>query len=87
MKQVAELAVQLRKAAPQCRLASFSGGDKHNAIPREASAVVYVPADSCAASEGTVAGVVKDMERSFAPVEPDMKVDVVFGEVRFTGEF
>ena len=68
-------------AATPLRLAAFRGGNKHNAIPREADAVVVVPADD----RDTVAGAL-DEEFAAAKAEhrttdPDMSLSVEDADV------
>jgi dipeptidase D len=56
------------------RLAAIEGGDKHNAIPRETEATVYVPAKRW----DEAAGLVKEFERTvrteFQTVDPGLAV-------------
>ncbi|HVM42139.1 MAG TPA: aminoacyl-histidine dipeptidase [Gemmatimonadales bacterium] len=56
------------------RLASIEGGDKHNAIPREAEAVVYVPAKQWDAAVAAVAAFQKTAKAELATVEPGLAV-------------
>jgi dipeptidase D len=56
------------------RLASFEGGDKHNAIPREATAVVLVGETEV---DGFAARLDEELERvrnAFAPAEPGLSM-------------
>ncbi len=58
------------------RLSSMEGGNKHNAIPREAEAVVFIPrakADEAAAIVGELNGIVRS---ELGSVEPDLVVDL-----------
>jgi dipeptidase D len=58
--------------AIQIRLAAIEGGDKHNAIPREAWAVVAVPADGAAAFERICAEQLVGFRTEFASAEPEL---------------
>ena len=56
------------------RLASLEGGDKHNAIPRETEAVIYVPAKQWDAAAQAVAAFQKVAQAELATVEPGLTV-------------
>ncbi len=56
------------------RLASLEGGDKHNAIPRECEAVVYVPAKQWDAASAAVAAFQKVAKAELATVEPGLSI-------------
>jgi dipeptidase D len=56
------------------RLTSLEGGDKHNAIPREAEAVVYVPAKQWDAAVAAIAAFEKTAKAELATVEPGLAV-------------
>ncbi len=56
------------------RLASLEGGDKHNAIPRECEAVVYVPATRWDAAVQAVAAFQQIAKAELATVEPGLAV-------------
>jgi dipeptidase D len=64
----------LRDAAEKMslRLGSIQGGNKHNAIPREAVAVVYVPTRKEAEFRKLVAGWATVLKDEFAGIEPDL---------------
>jgi dipeptidase D len=64
----------LAVAALGGRLASFEGGDKHNAIPRETEAVIYVPAKQWDAAAAAVAAFQKVAKAELATVEPGLTV-------------
>ena len=51
-------------------LASLAGGNKHNAVPREAAAVVVLDAQSRAAFEEAVTGRLEAICEEFRPAEP-----------------
>jgi len=54
------------------RIASIEGGNKHNAIPREASALIYVPKKAWANSVKTVAACEEIMKAELGKVDPDL---------------
>jgi dipeptidase D len=68
----------LRDAADRMslRLGGIEGGNKHNAIPREAFAVVYVPTRKDADFRKLVAGWAKVLQDEFHGIEPDLKLDL-----------
>jgi dipeptidase D len=55
---------------------SIEGGNKHNAIPREAAAVVGLPAKDVAAAQDIAAGVVKMELTERGTIDPDLKITV-----------
>ncbi|KAA0010614.1 MAG: aminoacyl-histidine dipeptidase [Thermoplasmata archaeon] len=56
------------------RVVSITGGDKHNAIPREAEAIVAVEDEK--RFREIVENEAKDILEEIKPVDPDMKVEV-----------
>ncbi len=56
------------------RLTSIEGGDKHNAIPRETEAMVYVPAKQWDAAVAAVAAFNKVAKAEVATVEPGLVI-------------
>jgi len=56
------------------RIAKFEGGNKHNAIPREALAVVVVPTEQAAAFQSFVAEYNGTVKKENATKEPGLKV-------------
>ena len=69
----------LRKIAAECELhiASVDGGGLRNAIPREAVAVVMLPADAVAGVQGLVAEFEKVVIAEFAGIEDAISVKAV----------
>ncbi len=57
------------------RLASINGGNKHNAIPREAFAVVVVPKKDEKTLKKFVSKYNETVRAEFAAIEPDLHVD------------
>jgi dipeptidase D len=56
------------------RLASIVGGNKHNAIPREASAVVFVPKKAWDDAVTTVAACQEIIKAELGKVDPDLTI-------------
>jgi dipeptidase D len=56
------------------RLASVSGGDRYNAIPREATAVVAIPETELTQMEETVAAFASTVQQELAATEAGLKV-------------
>jgi dipeptidase D len=67
-------------AAGRIRLASFGGGNAHNAIPREANAVLLVAAGKAARVKKAIAAEFKVISNEFRPAEPGMAIDISTGE-------
>ena len=61
------------------RVSRIEGGNLRNAIPREAYAVVGVPAENAAAFESMVQSYASDVKATFTETEPDM--NITFSEV------
>jgi len=57
-------------------VASFTGGGKHNAIPREASALVLVPSEETAAVRAAMEKEGEAIRAELQPGEPDVHLDV-----------
>jgi dipeptidase D len=66
------------------RLSSLEGGDKHNAIPREATAVVQVAAGKSGQVEKVVAEQLEGFRMEHATAEPDLTAEVT--EAALPGE-
>jgi dipeptidase D len=56
------------------RLAKIDGGNKRNAIPREAQAIMYVPKAKMAAAQGLVSKWNEAVRAELKSVEPDLQV-------------
>lgn len=54
------------------RISGIEGGNKHNAIPREAEATVFIPAKHWAQAEAAVAVMSSAVKAELATVEPDL---------------
>ena len=59
------------------RLASIAGGNKHNAIPREATAIVYIPKKSWDNAAKTVAACEEIIKAELGKVEPDLAITLI----------
>jgi dipeptidase D len=75
--------------AAGAKVVSMEGGNKHNAIPREASAVLLVPKGKEDALKQAVAGVKASLKVQYASHDPDLEIAVCESRVRprkvFTG--
>jgi dipeptidase D len=58
------------------RLSKISGGNKHNAIPRDAEAVVFVPKSKAEEMRAAVEQLAADIKGEVATVEPKFTVEV-----------
>ncbi|GAB4372426.1 MAG: aminoacyl-histidine dipeptidase [Calditrichia bacterium] len=69
----------LWKTLPQVggRLASFEGGSKHNAIPREAEAVVFLPEDKIDDLKKYAAEFEAIFKEEYKFVDPNVKLEVL----------
>lgn len=59
---------------PEAKLVTIEGGDKHNAIPREAHAVVAVPEEAMPAAKEAVARRAKALRDEFGQLETSLAV-------------
>jgi dipeptidase D len=57
-------------------LAAFQGGNKHNALPREATARVVVPADARNAFAAAVERETAAIQDEIRSVDPDLKIEI-----------
>lgn len=57
-----------------CELVSFNGGNMRNAIPREAEAVITVPAAKKAAAKEIIDNVTAEVANEYGPVEPNLQI-------------
>jgi dipeptidase D len=64
------------------RIASVNGGNKHNAIPREAEAVIFLPKKQKARGAEAVAALSAGLKDEIATVDPDLTVS--FSPIRVT---
>ena len=74
MKSAAEVCHAACAAVPDARLASLQGGDKHNAIPREASAMLLVPADSVGNAESAIEDAKAGLVEAYGSLEESMVI-------------
>jgi dipeptidase D len=74
-----KLLARLLHAAAQAvplRLAAFQGGNKHNAIPREASAIVLVGAGATVRFRDALTAELDAIQLEYSAAEPGMELDV-----------
>ena len=62
-------------------LAAFEGGNKHNAIPREAFGTVVLPSEDADAFTGAMQDELAAISEEFRPADPDMRLDMAPAEV------
>ncbi|MGC8917122.1 MAG: aminoacyl-histidine dipeptidase [Thermoanaerobaculum sp.] len=75
LKCLARLLAAARRTAPELRLASLSGGSKHNAIPREADAVVAVPQGFVSDVRRAIEETATVLEEEFGDIDPGLRVE------------
>jgi dipeptidase D len=56
-------------------LASFQGGNKHNALPREATARIVVPTESRNALSAAIARETAEIQDEIHTVDPDLRIE------------
>ncbi len=83
IKVLAELLARTLARGP-VRLVRIEGGNKHNAIPREASAAIAVPAGSAPIVEELAAAVARDTLQEIGGIDPDLRIEVRPAEGRGT---
>ena len=59
-------------------ITSLEGGDKHNAIPREAFAQLYIHPESVSDAQNSVANIARALRNEFGTMEPNF-------DIKFTG--
>ncbi len=75
IKILAEVLARALAAGP-VRLVRIEGGNKHNAIPREASAEIVLQADAAARLTEIAAAVVRDVLQESGDIDPDLQIKV-----------
>lgn len=75
LKILNRLLYQLSKNHP-VELICLSGGDKHNAIPREAIAKVVMPKDKIATAREWLHQALEDIREEFQPVEKNIALEI-----------
>src|SRR6185436_3083677 len=78
--QLLARAIQAAAQAGPVRLASFAGGNKHNALAREAAAQVVVPAGGRAAFTAAVEREMAGIRDELGAAEPDLRFEVAAGD-------
>ncbi len=67
--------ILVRLESMGARLAAISGGNKHNAIPREAEALLVLPKENLEAAEELVAGCRRVLKAEIATVDPGLNIE------------
>jgi dipeptidase D len=67
--------ILLRLSELGARLAAISGGNKHNAIPREAEALVFIPKKSLEGARQLVSKLETVLKAEIATVDPGLKIE------------
>jgi dipeptidase D len=75
LKILAEVLARMLARGP-LRLVRIEGGNKHNAIPREAGAVLSAPAGSAAVAQELAAAVCRDTLQEIGPLDPGLQIEV-----------
>ena len=57
-------------------LAEIHGGDKHNAIPREATATIVIKQQDAGSIRKLLLQEIKDIQREIKPIDPKLKLDI-----------
>lgn len=65
---------RVQRAVGGFRLVSLQGGSKRNAIPREATAVVALPAGGRAKAAALCEAAVRDLRAEFSPTDPKLEL-------------
>jgi len=63
------------------QLGSLEGGNKHNAIPREATAIIVLPADQVEGASGALEAELAAIRDEFLPAEPDLRWSLASAEL------
>jgi len=58
------------------RIVSIDGGNKHNAIPRECEASLFLPHNTIASAEQTIGNLYATVKNELAAAEEDIKIDL-----------
>ncbi len=74
IKLLVRTLMRVLRASVELDLASISGGSKHNAIPREADAVVRVQPDDLDQLRAIVSGAVEAFTEEFHSVDPGLSI-------------
>ncbi len=77
LKFLARSLAAVRDAEIEFDLCAVAGGSKHNAIPREADALLRVAGDEVEAVRSAVAGAAAVLAEEFGEIDPEQKLTVV----------
>ena len=72
----------LRNAGIEFGIVSLAGGSKHNAIPREADAVVRIAASSESAMQAVVSDCARVLREEYGEIDPSLRLECVALEDR-----
>lgn len=65
-----------REVKDDLKLVAFSGGDKHNAIPREAGATILLPAGQKAKAAEVLSKIQGDLKATFSNTDEGVKIEM-----------
>ncbi|GAX78297.1 hypothetical protein CEUSTIGMA_g5739.t1 [Chlamydomonas eustigma] len=74
VKQAARAITAIFKAVPGARLVEMRGGDKRNAIPRDAFGLLMVPSGQVPAAEEAVKSLISDFMKEFGHLETSFRM-------------
>ncbi|MCP5105700.1 MAG: aminoacyl-histidine dipeptidase [bacterium] len=77
LRMLARTLFQLREGGIDVRLSDIKGGSAHNAIPRDAHAVVFIPADEGAKAKDIVNEWSKVFNSEYKVTDPDLSVAIL----------
>ena len=81
IKLIARLANKILTLVPDARLVDIKGGSAHNAIPRDASIVVAVPAQDAVKITEMAADMGKSFADEFKKSDPGVKVETLVSDI------
>ncbi|BCW94056.1 MAG: aminoacyl-histidine dipeptidase [Thermoanaerobaculum sp.] len=76
LKFLARVVAAARKASAELRIAAVSGGSKHNAIPREADAVITLPAADAAKARQAMEEAAAVLKEEYGEIDPGQRVEL-----------
>ncbi|MEW5877917.1 MAG: aminoacyl-histidine dipeptidase [Acidobacteriota bacterium] len=76
LKFLARVVAAARKASAELRIAAVSGGSKHNAIPREADAVITLPAADAAKARQAMEEAAAVLKEEYGEIDPGQRVEI-----------
>jgi len=76
IKIIGRTLLQIKKEGIDLRVADMTGGSAHNAIPRDAQAIVYLPADALEQAKKIISDMVEIFKYEFRNTDPDLTVSI-----------